>query len=219
MTTNSPKSAPTTLALTSAVPTLVPVRLGSTAQGDHGAVVDGRASASLAQAVVAAEVRGMRRLSLAIGLDRLEILTRARVLHVLRQVRAVDGGERLTDATLADIAVDLRDKDIRDLLFVLPYTEHASAADQLWTELAMRLSGPDRAEPAALLAYSAYVAENTDAAESAVAVALDADAEHRIAGLLAFGLATGMPARRLRRLAESGCAAAKDMGITITLRA
>lgn len=219
VTTTSLNTEPTTLAIASAEPTPASVRADILALGGHRAVVDRHACAPLEQAVTAAEARAARRLSLVLRLNRLDDLTRTRAHYVLRQVLAVDTGERLTDAVLATVVVDLRDKDVRDLLFALPYTEHADAADRLWATLAMRLSGPDRAEPAALLAFSAYVRENTQAAESAVAVALDADAEHRIAGLLAFGLATGMPASRLRRLAESGCEAAQEMGIAITLRA
>ncbi|WP_153339150.1 DUF4192 domain-containing protein [Nocardia aurantia] len=140
---------------------------------------------------------------------------RAMVEAVLGQVRRADSGGRPSARELAELAVALRDTAIRDILFALPVSGYARAAEALWSHLCRAVTGPDRAEAATLLGYSAYARGDGPVAGVALAAALAAEARHTLAGLLETALRTGMPPHEVRRLARSGMDRAAALGVDI----
>ncbi|WP_196814483.1 DUF4192 domain-containing protein [Nocardia sp. BMG111209] len=140
---------------------------------------------------------------------------RAVLESVLGQVRLVAAGGRPSARDLAELAVALRDTVIRDVLFALPLSGHACAAETLWSQLCRAVTGRDRAEAAALLGYSAYARGDGPVAGVALAAALAAEARHTLAGLLETALRTGMPPREVRRLAHSGRDRAAALGVDL----
>ncbi|AYF76864.1 DUF4192 domain-containing protein [Nocardia yunnanensis] len=142
---------------------------------------------------------------------------RGEACRVLQQLGRVEAGARLMPAELAEVAVALRDKPLRDLMFALAPSARAAGAEELWLQLARALPAPDRAEAAALLGYCAYVRGDGPLAGVALDAARAADPEHQMAELLETGLRMGMRPERLRRLAESGRQTAADLGIDLGL--
>lgn len=137
--------------------------------------------------------------------------------QVLWQIANVDSGARLSARELADIAVALRDRRVRDTMFALASTVHADAAERLWIHLTRAASEGDRAESAALLGYFAYVRGDGPFAGIALDIALEADQDHPMAVLLHTALASGMRPERLRELARCGRETAADLGIDLGL--
>lgn len=133
--------------------------------------------------------------------------------QVLWQIANVDSGARLSARELADIAVALRDRRVRDTMFALVSTVHADAAERLWICLTRAASDGDRAESAALLGYFAYARGDGPFAGIALDTALEADPDHPMAVLLHAALASGMRPERLRELARCGRETAADLGI------
>ncbi|PSK32552.1 DUF4192 domain-containing protein [Nocardia seriolae] len=173
-----------------------PVRRAATATALEVAVcaAAGRVARMLA--------RGDRRLGL-----------RSETCRVLRYLERVEAGARLTPAEIADVAVALRDSELRDILLALAPGPRADAAETLWLQLTRALPDPERAGAAALLGYCAYARGDGPLAGVALDAALAADPEHRLAKLLEFGLRMGMRPDRLRELADSGRATATELGI------
>lgn len=124
-----------------------------------------------------------------------------------------ESGADLAPRELADIAVALRDRELRDCMFALAATGHAEAAEQLWARLTRALHGADRAETAMLLGYFAYVRGDGPVAGIALDAALDADPHHSMATLLHTALEAGMRPERLRDLAGCGRDCAATLGV------
>jgi hypothetical protein len=78
--------------------------------------------------------------------------------------------------------------------------DRAPEAQRLWTILTRATPPPWRAEPACLLAVTAYVRGNGALAGMAVDIALDADPDHGTANLLNQALQLGMPPKQLRKM-------------------
>ncbi len=135
--------------------------------------------------------------------------------QVLWQVANVDSGARLSARELADIAVALRDRRVRDTMFALASTVYADAAERLWIHLTRAASDGDRAESAALLGYFAYIRGDGPFAGIALDIALEADSDHPMAVLLHTALASGMRPERLRELVRCGRETAADLGIEL----
>ncbi|WP_157224183.1 DUF4192 domain-containing protein [Nocardia paucivorans] len=135
--------------------------------------------------------------------------------QVLWQISNVDSGARLPPRELADIAVALRDRRVRDTMFAVAATVHADAAEQLWIRLTRAASAGDRAESAALLGYFAYVRGDGPFAGIALDIALEADPDHSMAVLLHTALISGMRPERLRELVRCGRETAADLGIDL----
>lgn len=140
---------------------------------------------------------------------------RAALLRVLSQIAQVESGADLEPVELAELAVALRDSTVRDVMYALSPGDHAQAAETLWVRLTRCLPDPDRAEAAALLAYSAYVRGDGTLAGVALHAALGSDPGHTMARLLDAALQSGMRPEELRRLAKSGREAAKDLGVDL----
>jgi hypothetical protein len=135
--------------------------------------------------------------------------------RVLWHIANIEFGTRLAGGQLAELAVALRDRVVRDALFALAVSDHAVAAERLWAELVRVLSDSDRADAAALLGYSAYVRGDGPLAGIAFDAALEADPSHPMAILLDTALRAGMRPDQLRRLARSGVETAADLGIEL----
>lgn len=121
----------------------------------------------------------------------------------------------LTDEHIAAIGVVLENHAVRDALLGLAVTADADAADLVWIDLARALPGPVRAEPAALLAFGAYARGDGPLAGIALTVALEADPEHRLAGLLDRALRGGVRPESIVDLAHTGRDVAADLGVTL----
>ncbi|MFD4401836.1 DUF4192 domain-containing protein [Nocardia sp. NPDC058499] len=138
---------------------------------------------------------------------------RGELVTVLWLISNTESGADLAARELADIAVALRDRELRDCMFALAATVHAEAAEQVWSRLARALEGADRAETAMLLGYFAYVRGDGPFAGIALDAALDADPHHSMATLLHTALEAGMRPERLRDLARCGKDCAATLGV------
>ncbi|MBF6203201.1 DUF4192 domain-containing protein [Streptomyces gardneri] len=135
--------------------------------------------------------------------------------YVLWQIANTASGAALSAPELARIAAALRDRAVRDTMFALAVGDQADAAEAVWAALTRVLSGPDRAEAAALLGYSAYVRGDGPLAGIALEAALAADPGHPMARLLDASLRSGMRPQQLRRLAHSGYRVAAGLGVDL----
>lgn len=138
---------------------------------------------------------------------------RGELITVLWLISNSESDADLAVRELADIAVALRDRELRDCMFALATTAHADAAERVWSRLARALDGADRAETAMLLGYFAYVRGDGPFAGIALDAALDADPHHSMAALLHTALEAGMRPERLRDLARCGRDCAATLGV------
>lgn len=134
---------------------------------------------------------------------------------VLWQIAATESGAEPEARELARLAVALRDRPVRDIMFALAAGEHAPAAERLWQRLTRAVTGSDRAEAATLAGYSAYLRGDGPLAGIAFDVALDAQPGHPMAVLLETSLRAGMRPSRLRRLVRCGHESAADIGLDL----
>ncbi|MFI6218748.1 DUF4192 domain-containing protein [Nocardia brasiliensis] len=144
-----------------------------------------------------------------------DVYRRQALEYVLWQIASVECGEQPGAPELAELAAALRDRLVRDALLATAVGEHARAAEVLWSTMTRALSGRDRAEAAALLAYSAYTRGDGPLAGIALEAALQADPDHGLACLLETALTLGMRPDDIRRLARSGYQAAADLGFDL----
>ncbi|MGQ0838715.1 DUF4192 domain-containing protein [Actinokineospora sp.] len=100
------------------------------------------------------------------------------------QSRARPPDQDLDDDRLAALAMALSHSDIRGECLKLILTDRAAAADRLWIRLTRALPAPERAEPACLVAISAYLRGEGTLASIALEVALAANPAHTLAALL-----------------------------------
>ncbi|MFD4294856.1 DUF4192 domain-containing protein [Rhodococcus sp. NPDC058505] len=140
---------------------------------------------------------------------------RAALEFALTRIATVASTGYLTDDEIVALSVVLERPAVRDSLLGLAVTAEADAADQTWIVLARALPGPARAEPAALLGFSSYVRGNGPLAGVALAAALAANPDHRLAGLLDHALATGIRPGKIADLAGTGHRAAADLGVAL----
>lgn len=129
--------------------------------------------------------------------------------------RIVDAGGSLGDEAIAAVSVALERFEVRDALLGLVVTDAADAAETAWLGMVRALTGPERAEPAALLGFSAYVRGDGPLAGVALGLALTADPEHRLAGMLDAALYHGVRPDALVRLAHTGREVAATLGATL----
>ncbi|MGH3857808.1 MAG: DUF4192 domain-containing protein [Pseudonocardiaceae bacterium] len=130
-------------------------------------------------------------------------LARLRELHRA----AVAGDLALSDRTVAEVASALCDHRVRDAC--LPWCSGPDAADaeRLWLALVRATPAPERAEPAALLALTAYLRGDGALAGVALDTALRACPQHSLSGLLRTALEAGLPPELLRGVAADAAAA------------
>src|SRR5699024_11047389 len=118
-------------------------------------------------------------------------------------VRLRAGSLQLSDPEIVRIAVALSDVRVRDACLALaspPGSSAALTAENLWIALTRATPCPERAEPAALLGYSAYLRGDGALADIALRTALRASPEHVLAGLLERALRKGVTPDRLAGL-------------------
>lgn len=122
-----------------------------------------------------------------------------------RSGRSAGTSPVLSDREIVELARALSHHEVRDLAFGAcwpPRTDLAAAAEQLWTVLVRGVPAPERAEPASLLAYTAYLRGDGPVAGVAVAKALEARPGHTLAKLLDQALAHAVPPETMARLAQ-----------------
>jgi hypothetical protein len=140
----------------------------------------------------------------------LDPATAARRVERLGQLHAAVAGGALVldDAAVVEVASALCDHRVRDGCLAWSVGAGGAAAEQLWLALVRATPAPERAEPAALLACTAYLRGDGALAGLALEVALAACPEHALAGLLRAALDGGLPPDLLRSVARDAAAAA-----------
>jgi hypothetical protein len=125
--------------------------------------------------------------------------TRTR-LHVVQSAIDAVGATAptLSDNDVIQLSAALADHRIRDTCLDFDELPDVAAAERLWTALARATPAPERAEPACLLAFSAYARGDGVLAGIALAQAEAADPGHRLSSLLRSALALGLPPRKIR---------------------
>ncbi|MEU6155456.1 DUF4192 domain-containing protein [Actinosynnema sp. NPDC047251] len=134
-------------------------------------------------------------------------MVRHRTLVKAEVARARSRTNPLTDQEVADLAYALSDPWVRDASLADAISDHAEAAERLWIELTRASPTPERAEPAALLAFSAYIRGDGALALMAMDRAEEAMPGHRLTVLLRTALENGMPPSTVKGLAERAAAA------------
>ncbi|GDY30303.1 DUF4192 domain-containing protein [Gandjariella thermophila] len=117
----------------------------------------------------------------------------------------------LGDEEVVRLAVALADHRVRDACLATADGPHAAAAEQLWLALTRGTPVPERAEPATLLAFAAYLRGDGALAGIALDTAEAAHPGHRLAGLLRRALDAGLPPARLAVLAADAAADAERL--------
>lgn len=127
---------------------------------------------------------------------------------VLEALNAEENGQpRRHDDLIAELAMALAQTAVRDwcLHTAVPVDSlRALAAERLWTWLTKSTPAPERAEPACLLGYAAYVRGDGALARVAFEAALDAHPGHTLSRLLMRALENALPPEQIAVLATSG---------------
>jgi hypothetical protein len=130
-------------------------------------------------------------------------LVRLKELH-----GAAAGGDlALSDDIVAEVASALCDHRVRDACLPWCTGAGAAAAERLWLALVRATPAPERAEPAALLALTAYLRGDGALAGVALDAALTACPHHSLSGLLRAALDGGLAPELLRGVAEDAATA------------
>ncbi|MGH3695900.1 MAG: DUF4192 domain-containing protein [Pseudonocardiaceae bacterium] len=120
---------------------------------------------------------------------------------------AATGDPELDDSIIAEVASALCDHRIRDACLPWCTGSGAVAAERLWLALVRVTPAPERAEPAALLALTAYLRGDGALASVALDAALHACPHHSLSGLLRAALDGGLPPELLHEVARDAAAA------------
>ena len=115
-----------------------------------------------------------------------------------------------SDHEFVRLACALSDYTVRDTLLDLPDTERRLAAERLWTCLLRGTPCPERAEPAVMLAFSAYVRGDGVVAALALDHARAANRDHLLTQLLGRALLLGIRHDRMRRVAQEAAEHARQ---------
>ncbi|MEV8440808.1 DUF4192 domain-containing protein [Actinosynnema sp. NPDC051121] len=99
----------------------------------------------------------------------------------------------LDEPTLTRLGVALSDDAVRDAHLAITPANRADAAEQLWIALTKALPAPYRAEPALLLAMSAYLRGDGVLAGVALGSAEEADPDNLLILLLRMALGAALP--------------------------
>jgi hypothetical protein len=129
-----------------------------------------------------------------------------RVREAVERTAERDGP--LDDEEIVDLAVALTDLRVRDACLALVTDGSAAAAESLWLKLSRSMPVPERAEAAALLAFSAYVRGEGALASVALEQAEAASPGHRLAHLLRMALDTGLAPSKVATIASNAAAEA-----------
>ncbi|WP_280202243.1 DUF4192 domain-containing protein [Nocardia cyriacigeorgica] len=145
----------------------------------------------------------------------LDAARREAIEFILDRIRGISRREQLSSDDLARIALTVADGVVGVVMLAVSAGEHADAAEALWLRLTRCLRGAVRADPAALLAYSAYLRRDGPLAGSAIDAASAADPDHPLADLLADALRDGHLHSTIRALAHHGSTTAAHLGIDL----
>ncbi|MGW3959677.1 DUF4192 domain-containing protein [Amycolatopsis sp. NPDC005003] len=121
-----------------------------------------------------------------------------------------------TDEEAVLLASALKLPEIRDLCLAMavpPATAQAREAEHLWLALVREIPPPHRAEPAALLGFTAYLRGDGAFAGMALDNALEAAPGHVLASLLRKVLDTGTPPEVIRGLATAAAGPLVGFGL------
>ncbi|MFF1608245.1 DUF4192 domain-containing protein [Amycolatopsis sp. NPDC058278] len=121
-----------------------------------------------------------------------------------------------TDEEAVLLAKALKLPDIRDLCLAMavpPATTGAREAEHLWLTLVREIPPPERAEPAALLGFSAYLRGDGAFAGMALDNALEAAPGHVLASLLRRVLDSGTPPEVIHGLAAAAAGPLAGFGL------
>lgn len=134
---------------------------------------------------------------------------RTRRLARLDELRlaAAAGQTELSDSTVAEVMSALCDHRVRDACLPWCTGPAADNAERLWLSLVRGTPAPHRAEPAALLALTAYLRGDGALAGMALDAAQQASPDHSLSGLLRAALEGGLPPESLRTVAADATAA------------
>jgi hypothetical protein len=127
-------------------------------------------------------------------------------LEQLHQAAAA-GNVALSDRVVAEVASALCDHRVRDACLPWCTGSGAVAAERLWLALVRATPAPEQAEPAALLALTAYLRGDGALAGVALDAAQQACPHHSLSGLLRAALDGGLPPELLRGVARDAAAA------------
>lgn len=108
----------------------------------------------------------------------------------------------LDDAEIVRLVHALSDHNVRDASLSFAAGATPAAAERLWLELTRGSPAPERAEPATLLAFTAYLRGDGALASVAIQAAETACPGHRLAGLLRYALDCGLAPARIETLAR-----------------
>ena len=111
---------------------------------------------------------------------------------------AVAAQPTLSDDDVLRLSGALADHRVRDTCLDFDALPDVAAAERLWTALARATPAPERAEPACLLAFSAYARGDGVLAGIALTEAETADPGHRLSGLLRSALTLGLAPSKIR---------------------
>ncbi|QKV79269.1 DUF4192 domain-containing protein [Amycolatopsis sp. Hca4] len=121
-----------------------------------------------------------------------------------------------TDEEAVLLASALKLPEIRDLCLAMavpPATASAREAEDVWLTAVREIPPPERAEPAALLGFSAYLRGDGTFAGMALDNALEAAPGHVLASLLRRVLDTGTPPEVIRGLAAAAAGPLVGFGL------
>lgn len=135
-------------------------------------------------------------------LDQAGIEDESTSVERLATVRAAvaDGRTPTEDEDVVRLGVALSDYTVRDVCLGYALSEQAADAERLWLDLVRALPAPERAEPAVLLAMSAYLRGNGGLANIAVENAELALPGHTLAVLLRTAIGLGLAPERMRSM-------------------
>jgi hypothetical protein len=111
--------------------------------------------------------------------------------EVLAEVQA--GEVTLDEDRIVGLAIALSHVRVRDRCLRPDVTALGRAVEQLWLDLTRALPPPYRAEPACLLAVTAYIRGDGSLAGVALDAAMAADPEHYLSQMLRFSMDLGLP--------------------------
>lgn len=111
---------------------------------------------------------------------------------------AVQTPPELCDDDVVRLIGALSEHRIRDVNLDFDRLPDVAAAERLWTALARATPAPERAEPACLLAFSAYARGDGVLAGIALTNAEAADPGHRLSNLLRSALTLGLEPGKIR---------------------
>jgi hypothetical protein len=120
--------------------------------------------------------------------------------HALDKAMCTYDLPNLTDHQMVRLALALTEAPVKDECMAVVFSDEATFAERLWTVLVRGLPTPERAEPAFLLAMSAYMRGAGVLAGLALKIVMESNPVHGMAVLLDYALQKGVSPNDLRDL-------------------